>query len=188
MSFLSARVLFRPFLNQVARFHRLPCCLPDPFKLPVSCRTYSHGPPMTKPMIEDRVMLVLRLYDKVNPEKTIMSSQSEEEADGLPFDIDEVMSAKRNNPGLFVSAWEADENDVELWSKAQIRADPIKRFIVSAEEGNLATLQEIVTRAQKHVPGSPHPSVAELLSAKDADGYSALHRAAYGGHVRTVEV
>ncbi|KAF6771609.1 hypothetical protein AHF37_09673 [Paragonimus kellicotti] len=119
-----------------------------------------------------------------------MSSQSEEEeeADGLPFDIDEVMSAKRNNPGLFVSAWEADENDLELWSKAQIRADPIKRFIVSAEEGDLATLQEIVTRAQKNVPGAHHPSVVELLSAKDADGYSALHRAAYGGHVRTVEV
>ncbi|KAF6771608.1 hypothetical protein AHF37_09672 [Paragonimus kellicotti] len=67
-------------------------------------------------------------------------------------------------------------------------ADPIKRFIVSAEEGDLATLQEIVTRAQKNVPGAHHPSVVELLSAKDADGYSALHRAAYGGHVRTVEV
>ncbi|OON16469.1 acyl carrier protein, partial [Opisthorchis viverrini] len=32
-------------------------------------RSLGHGPPMTKPMIQDRVMLVLRLYDKVDPEK-----------------------------------------------------------------------------------------------------------------------
>uniref|UniRef100_A0A183AKG8 Acyl carrier protein n=1 Tax=Echinostoma caproni TaxID=27848 RepID=A0A183AKG8_9TREM len=37
-------------------------------------RSYSHGPPVTKPMIEDRVMLVLRLYDKVDPNKLSLSS------------------------------------------------------------------------------------------------------------------
>lgn len=28
----------------------------------------------------------------------------------------------------------------------------------------------------------------ELLSAKDQDGYTALHRAAYGGHVEVLQV
>lgn len=33
------------------------------------------------------------------------------------------MAAKRDNPGMFVSAWEADENDIDSWSKAQIRGE-----------------------------------------------------------------
>ncbi|KAF7231817.1 hypothetical protein EG68_11415 [Paragonimus skrjabini miyazakii] len=74
MSFLIGRVFFRPFINQLARVHRLPRCISGPFKFPFPYRTYSHGPPMTKPMIEDRVMLVLRLYDKVNPEKLTLTS------------------------------------------------------------------------------------------------------------------
>ncbi|VDN98897.1 unnamed protein product, partial [Rodentolepis nana] len=35
----------------------------------VQKRDFSHGPPLNKPMIEDRVMLVLQLYDKLNPNK-----------------------------------------------------------------------------------------------------------------------
>ncbi|CAH8642357.1 unnamed protein product [Dicrocoelium dendriticum] len=116
-----------------------------------------------------------------------MSSQSEEEPDGLPFDIDEVMKAKRDNPGMFVSAWQEDENDLETWSKAQLKADPIKRFIVAAENGTLETVSEIITRALKPIPNAPHPTLMELLAAKDKDGYTALHRAAYGGHVHVVE-
>ncbi|GAA53444.1 hypothetical protein CSKR_111075 [Clonorchis sinensis] len=117
-----------------------------------------------------------------------MSSHSDEEADGLPFDMDEIMTAKRNNPGMFVSAWEADENDIEQWSKAQIRADPIKQFIVAAENGKLDTINEIVCRAEKTVSDpTPYPTLSELLAAKDQDGYTALHRAAYGGHAHVVE-
>ncbi|KAK4468137.1 hypothetical protein MN116_008303 [Schistosoma mekongi] len=35
----------------------------------VPSRFLAHGVQLTKPMIEDRVMLVLRLYDKVDPDK-----------------------------------------------------------------------------------------------------------------------
>lgn len=31
------------------------------------------------------------------------------------------MAAKRNNPGMFVSAWQADENDINLWTNDQIK-------------------------------------------------------------------
>ncbi|KAA0188937.1 Ankyrin repeat protein [Fasciolopsis buskii] len=119
-----------------------------------------------------------------------MSSQSEaeDEPSDLPYDIDEVMAAKRDNPGMFVSAWEADENDIDSWSKAQIRADPLKRFIVAAEKGEVNTINEMVVRANKNIPGSPHPTLDELLSATDKDGYTALHRAAYGGHLQAVKV
>ncbi|THD20214.1 putative fetal globin-inducing factor [Fasciola hepatica] len=114
-----------------------------------------------------------------------MSSQSEadDEPTELPYDIDEVMAAKRDNPGMFVSAWEADENDIDSWSKSQIKADPLKRFIVAAEKGELNTINEMAIRSKKQVPDSPHPTLEELLSATDRDGYTALHRAAYGGHL-----
>ncbi|VDP81155.1 unnamed protein product [Echinostoma caproni] len=97
------------------------------------------------------------------------------------------MAAKRDNPGMFVSAWEADENDIDSWSKAQIKADPAKRFIVAAENGDLNVINELVTRANKHIPNLPHPTVDEMLAATDRDGYTALHRAAYGGHVAVLE-
>ncbi|CAH8621795.1 unnamed protein product [Schistosoma rodhaini] len=47
-------------------------CLGIPFKafpLSMPCRLFAHGIPLTKTMIEDRVMLVLRLYDKIDPYK-----------------------------------------------------------------------------------------------------------------------
>ncbi|KAM3184320.1 hypothetical protein ACTXT7_008601 [Hymenolepis weldensis] len=37
-------------------------------------RSFSHGPPLNKPMIEDRVMLVLQLYDKIDPNKLTLHS------------------------------------------------------------------------------------------------------------------
>ncbi|CDS43533.1 NADH dehydrogenase [Echinococcus multilocularis] len=37
-------------------------------------RSFSHGPPLSKSMIEDRVMLVLQLYDKIDPNKLTLKS------------------------------------------------------------------------------------------------------------------
>ncbi|CAI2731490.1 unnamed protein product [Schistosoma spindalis] len=113
-----------------------------------------------------------------------MSSQSED--DELPFDIDEVMAAKRNNPGMFVSAWQADENDISLWTNDQIKGDPKKQFIVAAENNDLSTIHRLIESAkQKDAEGVVE--LKELLSAKDQDGYTALHRAAYGGHVEVLQ-
>ncbi|RTG89578.1 NADH dehydrogenase (ubiquinone) 1 alpha/beta subcomplex 1 [Schistosoma bovis] len=57
-------------------------CLVTPFKtfsLPIPCRFYGHGVPLTKTMIEDRVMLVLRLYDKIDPYKITLNSRFNED-------------------------------------------------------------------------------------------------------------
>lgn len=35
----------------------------------ISVRNYSGGPPLTLELIKSRVLLVLQLYDKINPEK-----------------------------------------------------------------------------------------------------------------------
>ena len=37
-------------------------------------RSYSHDYPLDIQMIKDRILLVLRLYDKINPEKVKMPS------------------------------------------------------------------------------------------------------------------
>nr|CAH8862245.1 unnamed protein product [Trichobilharzia regenti] len=49
------------------------------FRYNIPCRYYGHDVPITKPMIEDRVMLVLRLYDKVDPNKLTMDSRFRED-------------------------------------------------------------------------------------------------------------
>ncbi|TNN15068.1 Acyl carrier protein [Schistosoma japonicum] len=53
-----------------------------PFKaysLIVPSRFLAHGVQLTKPMIEDRVMLVLKLYDKVDPDKLTFDSKFRED-------------------------------------------------------------------------------------------------------------
>ncbi|KAK4468138.1 hypothetical protein MN116_008304 [Schistosoma mekongi] len=116
-----------------------------------------------------------------------MSSESGDNSpDDLPFDIDEVMAAKRDNPGMFVSAWQADENDINQWTEDQIKRDPNKQFIVAAENNDLATVLSLIESAkQKGCKGEVE--FKQLLLAKDQDGYTALHRAAYGGHVEVLQ-
>ncbi|CAH8860780.1 unnamed protein product [Trichobilharzia szidati] len=114
-----------------------------------------------------------------------MGSQSEDEEDSqdaLPFDVDEVMAAKRDNPGMFVSAWQADENDIDQWTEAQIKADPTKQFIVAAEKNDIPTIFSLIESTKRKGLKS-EAKLKELLSAKDQDGYTALHRAAYAGSV-----
>lgn len=52
-----------------------------------------------------------------------MSSDSE---DDLPEDLrhttEEVMRAKETNPGMFVSAWQADEEDIAYWTKKDLKS------------------------------------------------------------------
>lgn len=48
------------------RCHLLPCQVPS---VAVLCRQYGDLPPLTIESIGARVMYVLKLYDKINPEK-----------------------------------------------------------------------------------------------------------------------
>ncbi|CAH8641780.1 unnamed protein product [Dicrocoelium dendriticum] len=62
----------RMFFRFVKQAVNIPPVVLSRFSMPQ--RSLAHGPPMTKPMIEDRVMLVLRLYDKINPDKLTLES------------------------------------------------------------------------------------------------------------------
>ncbi|VDL93610.1 unnamed protein product [Schistocephalus solidus] len=64
-----------------------------PFVPVNSFRQFSHGPPLTKPMIEDRVLLVLRLYDKVDGEKLNLKSELKKEFGLDSLDMVEVVMA-----------------------------------------------------------------------------------------------
>nr|CDJ95212.1 Phosphopantetheine-binding domain containing protein [Haemonchus contortus] len=44
------------------------------FKTRTQIRTYSEKAPLTKKTLEDRIMLVLSLYDKIDPKKLTMDS------------------------------------------------------------------------------------------------------------------
>ncbi|VDD80641.1 unnamed protein product [Mesocestoides corti] len=64
-----------------------------PARLTFQIRRFGHGPPLSKPMIEDRVMLVLRLYDKVDPEKITLQTDLAKEYGLDSLDMVEVVMA-----------------------------------------------------------------------------------------------
>ncbi|KIH42637.1 ankyrin repeat protein, partial [Ancylostoma duodenale] len=84
--------------------------------------------------------------------------------------IDEIRSTKANNPGMFVSAWQEDDQGVR---EADLRNE-IDNFLKEAENGNIGVMRSMLDND----PG--------LLSACDEDGYTALHRAAYNNHLEAV--
>ena len=57
-----------------------------------------------------------------------------------------------------------------------ILEDPIKKFLWAAEIGNLKLLDEMIQ--EDH----------QLIYARDADGYTALHRAVYEGKKEATKV
>uniref|UniRef100_A0A1I8FW47 Acyl carrier protein n=2 Tax=Macrostomum lignano TaxID=282301 RepID=A0A1I8FW47_9PLAT len=203
-------------------------------------RCYGHGVEMTRHMLNERVLLVLRLFDKINPDKLTLESQfakdlgldsldhvelimavedefgfeiPDQDAERLrsPEDIVQylcdkldlaashghqrtsqdsgedadrelaaaVAAAKAASPGMFVSRWEDDAEGVEEWTEAEIEADPAKQLITAAENGRLDEVTRLVPLPDPPTAEPPSP----LLAAADSDGYRALHRAAYNGHV-----
>jgi len=78
-----------------------------------------------------------------------------------------IRDEKKKAPGMFVSAWEEDEDGIE----EKNMEDPKEQFLTAAEEGNLEELKELI---QKY---------PDFLYVKDRDDYTPLHRAAYNNHV-----
>jgi ankyrin repeat protein len=80
---------------------------------------------------------------------------------------EKLRNDKRKTPGMFVSAWEEDEDGIT----EKNLEDPREQFLTAAEEGNLEKLKEMIEK---------HPN---FLHVRDQDNYTPLHRAAYNNHV-----
>ncbi|KAM3184319.1 hypothetical protein ACTXT7_008600 [Hymenolepis weldensis] len=117
-----------------------------------------------------------------------MSSDSEDDLLGdFTNTTEEVMRAKETNPGMFVSAWQADEEDISYWSKKDLKKDPKKLFILSGQRGDIDTMKSILESEVSPIWADEPERLSEFLLAKDEDGYTALHRAVYSGQVLAAE-
>lgn len=86
-----------------------------------------------------------------------------------------ILEEERKNPSQFISAWELDENEIDEATEEEKQNDPVKRILWAAESGNLQIVEEMLMQN------------AGLVNARDSDGYTPLHRAAYEGHTHIVE-
>uniref|UniRef100_A0A3Q3GBS4 Acyl carrier protein n=1 Tax=Labrus bergylta TaxID=56723 RepID=A0A3Q3GBS4_9LABR len=105
------------------KMSRLPSAIPS---VGVLCRQYGDLPPLTLETIKDRVMYVLKLYDKINPEKLQTSSHFMKDLgldsldqveiimameDEFGFEIPDAEAEKLMSPGEIVQ-YIADKKDV----------------------------------------------------------------------------
>ncbi|VUZ40183.1 unnamed protein product [Hymenolepis diminuta] len=117
-----------------------------------------------------------------------MSSDSEDDLlENFTHTTEEVMRAKETNPGMFVSAWQADEEDISYWTKKDLKKDPKKLFILSGQRGDIDTMKSILESEVGPSWVDEPERLNEFLLAKDDDGYTALHRAVYSGQVLAAE-
>jgi hypothetical protein len=87
----------------------------------------------------------------------------------------EIIEKKNGEPSKWQSYWEKDENDIEQWSKTEIRRDPIKGILTAVDQGDLLRVQEFISEDRS------------LLNARDSDGYTPLHRSSSGNHLKICE-
>ncbi|KAK7093373.1 ankyrin repeat domain-containing protein 49-like [Littorina saxatilis] len=89
--------------------------------------------------------------------------------------LKQIMEAKNGEPNRFQSFWEKDEQDVDEFTEEEIRNEPKKRILWAAENNKMEEVQQLLTA---------DPS---LVHSVDKDGYTPLHRAAYGDHLEMAE-
>jgi len=92
------------------------------------------------------------------------SGGEEDENDtGLP-DVMEVMKAKEKDPMMFVSRFEGDDDGIVSSDKPD---EPGEKLLQASEGGNVEKAKSLLEEN------------AGLITYKDGDGYTALHRACY---------
>lgn len=89
--------------------------------------------------------------------------------------LEALMMARMNNPGMFQSFWELDEQGVEEESEEEIQKDPKKKILWAAENNHLDIAKSLLDE---------DPS---LVNSRDSDLYTPLHRACYNGHTDMVK-
>uniref|UniRef100_A0A1I7U332 ANK_REP_REGION domain-containing protein n=1 Tax=Caenorhabditis tropicalis TaxID=1561998 RepID=A0A1I7U332_9PELO len=85
--------------------------------------------------------------------------------------IDDIREKKEANPGMFVSAWQEDTEGLE----EKNLEDPVEKWLTAAEEGDL---NSVITFLEED---------PNILNSRDADGYTALHRASYNNNAIIVD-
>nr|XP_020453543.1 acyl carrier protein, mitochondrial [Monopterus albus] len=75
----------------------------------VLCRQYADLPPLTLESIKDRVMYVLKLYDKINPEKLQTSSHFMKDLGLDSLDQVEIIMAMEDEFGFEIPDVEAEK-------------------------------------------------------------------------------
>uniref|UniRef100_A0AC35FE04 Ankyrin repeat domain-containing protein 49 n=1 Tax=Panagrolaimus sp. PS1159 TaxID=55785 RepID=A0AC35FE04_9BILA len=80
---------------------------------------------------------------------------------------EKLRNDKKKSPGMFVSAWEEDEEGITQ----KDMQDPKEQFLTAAEDGNLEQLKQMIEK---------YPN---FLHVRDRDDYTPMHRAAYNNHV-----
>ncbi|KAK2714343.1 acyl carrier protein, mitochondrial-like isoform X2 [Artemia franciscana] len=93
-------------LSQLASVqNQLTCCQ---VKTQVSLRKYGGGPPLSLKLIEERVFLVLRLYDKVDPSKLTLESHFMNDLGLDSLDHVEVIMAMEDEFGFEIPDADAE--------------------------------------------------------------------------------
>ncbi|CAK1551345.1 unnamed protein product [Leptosia nina] len=77
-------------------------------KKPLFVRNYGHGAPLTIDLIKSRVLLVLQLYDKVNPEKLSLESHFMQDLGLDSLDHVEVIMAMEDEFGFEIPDGDAE--------------------------------------------------------------------------------
>uniref|UniRef100_A0A0N5BSY2 ANK_REP_REGION domain-containing protein n=1 Tax=Strongyloides papillosus TaxID=174720 RepID=A0A0N5BSY2_STREA len=90
----------------------------------------------------------------------------EVDAGTIPIEVLEEIRDKKSK-GMFVSGWDNDDTDII----PKNMEDPVEQFLTAAEEGDFNTIKERLEKDKS------------LMYAKDQDGYTAMHRAAYNKHL-----